>query len=101
MEIGRPAKSLWVCRSWRERSAARVADTKLVAVIAPALTIGEFGLSLCSSSAITELNASPVGSAPTLRWHSRAPTCSIASAAVKTFEIDSSADRHVASHAEH
>jgi len=44
-----------------------VADTKLAAVIAPALTIGDIGLSLCSSSASTELNAAPVGSAPTLR----------------------------------
>jgi len=77
-----------------------VADTKLVAVIAPALTIGEFGLSLCSSSAITELNASPVGSAPTLRWNSRAPTCSIASAAVITFEIDSRANSQSVSPAE-
>ena len=82
------------------RSLASVADTRLVVVIAPALTIGEFGLSLCSSSASTELNSAPVGSAPTLRWNSRGPTCSIASAAVKTFEIDSSANSHSASPAE-
>jgi hypothetical protein len=46
IEIGRPAKSLWICRIWRQRSSASMADIRLVVVIAPALTIGEFGLSL-------------------------------------------------------
>ncbi|CAB3745059.1 hypothetical protein LMG3441_06291 [Achromobacter kerstersii] len=64
----------------------------LVVDIAPALTNGDKGLSPCNSNAMTELNGSPVGSAPIFSCTASGPTSSKASASVQTLEIDSIAN---------
>ncbi|MNI54182.1 hypothetical protein D3C73_1090680 [compost metagenome] len=74
-----------------QRSSTEPALITLVVAIAPALTKGDSGLSPCNSKAMTELNGSPVGSAPIFSCTACGPTSSKASASVQTLEIDSMA----------